>query len=350
MVHATIREEIASGRALASRRVPERVKPLWALIFIAIDAMAVLSACYIAGFSATAGPAACVVTCGALALCGTYTISYAVRWYDEAYQIAVASALALVPLWVLFHFIGDLPTAAPLVVILISGILMASMHSALRLARDGAREVPEATAAYVTPEAQWKARHGAFPIWKRLFDVTLAAAGLVLTSPLLLLAAVCIAVESGFPILFRQDRVGRNGIVFTMYKFRTMWRDAGSNWATHGDRRITNVGALLRASSIDELPQLLNVIFGDMSLVGPRPEMPEFARNFRHRIVNYDARSIVRPGLTGWAQVYYKRNLQPDEMADVVPYDLFYVEHASPAVDAIVVIKTAVEFLAHRGV
>jgi lipopolysaccharide/colanic/teichoic acid biosynthesis glycosyltransferase len=129
-----------------------------------------------------------------------------------------------------------------------------------------------------------------------------------------------------------------------------MWQDAGSEWVRHGDRRVTNVGALLRASSIDELPQLFNVIWGDMSLVGPRPEMPQFAREFRRRIRNYDDRHIVRPGLTGWAQVYCPRNLRPEDMSGVVPYDLFYVEHASATLDAAIVLKTAAEFLIHRGV
>ena len=349
-MHATIREEISSGRVLSSRRVPERVKVIWAATFIAIDALAALSACYIVGLPVTAGPAAAVILCGSVALCGAYQISYAVRWYDEIYQVAIACAVAVGPLWLLLHFVTGLPGVQPFLAIVVAGVVMASLHAAIHVARFGSLGVPEATAAYVTPEAQWRSRHGAQAVWKRIFDVVLAAAGLILTSPILLLTTVCIAIESGFPILFRQERVGRRGAPFVMYKFRTMWRDAGSNWAQRGDRRVTNIGAILRATSIDELPQFINVLFGDMSLVGPRPEMPAFAAEFRRRIRNYDDRNIVAPGLTGWAQMYYKRNLKPDDMPDVVPYDLFYVEHASPVLDAMLVVKTAVEFLIHRGV
>jgi lipopolysaccharide/colanic/teichoic acid biosynthesis glycosyltransferase len=349
-MHATIREEISSGRVVSSRRVPERVKGIWAAILIAVDALAALSACYIVGLPATAGPAAALILCGAVALCGTYRISYAVRWYDEIYQIGIACAVATVPLWSLLHFVTGLPGAQPFLAIGIAGIVMAGLHAAIHLARFGSSGVPEPTAAYVTPEAQWRSRHGAQALWKRFFDVVLALAGLILTSPIALLATVCIAIESGFPVLFRQERVGRRGAPFVMYKFRTMWQDAGSNWAQRGDRRVTNIGAILRATSIDELPQLINVILGDMSLVGPRPEMPQFAAEFRRRIRNYDDRNIVAPGLTGWAQMYYKRNLKPDDMPDVVPYDLFYVEHASPVLDATLVFKTAMEFLIHRGV
>jgi lipopolysaccharide/colanic/teichoic acid biosynthesis glycosyltransferase len=350
MVHATIREEIASGRVSASRRVPERLSTVWTTVLIAADAMAALSACYIAGFPATAGPAATVILSAALAACGIYQRSYAVRWYDEAYAVVVAVALAFVPSWLLLHAVSDIPVGQVVLALALAALFIATLHCALHRARHDGSEPAEAIAAYVSPEAQWKTRHGAYPIWKRTFDLVLAAAGIVLVSPILLLAAVCIAIESGFPILFRQERIGRGGTPFVMYKFRTMWQDAGPDWVRRGDRRVTNVGALLRAGSIDELPQLFNVIRGDMSLVGPRPEMPQFARDFQRTIRNYGDRSIVPPGLTGWAQVYCKRNLTPNDMPDVVPYDLFYVEHASPLVDAVVVVKTAVEFLVHRGV
>jgi len=222
-------------------------------------------------------------------------------------------------------------------------------HATLHLARHGS-DVAEAQAAYVSPEAQWRVGHGPYKTWKRCFDVTLAAVGLVVASPLMLLIAVCIGIESGFPVLFRQERVGRNGVPFVMYKFRTMWQNADQQWARPGDRRITNIGEILRRTSLDELPQLFNVLLGDMSLVGPRPEMPAFAHDFRRTLPNYDSRHIVTPGLTGWAQIYGKRNLQPDDMAGILPYDLFYIEHASPILDAIVVVKTGVEFLFHRAV
>lgn len=350
MVHATIREEISKGRISATRRVPEHLRPVWSVALLFVDVMAVLAACYAAGLASSIGPAACIVVCGALALCRTYRFSYAVRWYDEAYQIVVAALVAFVPLWFLFQYVAGLSALSAVGVIVLAAIFLSVVHATLHLARHGSEDVAEAQAAYVSPEAQWRVGHGPYRAWKRGFDFTLAAAGLVIASPLMLLIAVCIGIESGFPILFRQERVGRNGATFVMYKFRTMWQDAGQQWARPGDRRITNIGAILRRTSLDELPQLFNVLLGDMSLVGPRPEMPAFARDFRRTVPHYDSRHIVTPGLTGWAQVYAKRNLQPDDVPKILPYDLFYIEHASPALDAIVIIKTAAEFLLHRAV
>lgn len=350
MVHATIREEISSGRISTARRLPEHLRPVWSVALLFVDVMAVLAACYAVGLSSSIGPAACIVVCGALALCRTYRFSYAVRWYDEAYQVGVAGLVAFAPLWFLFQFVAGLSALTAVAVIVLATIFLSVVHATLHLARHGGDDVPEAQAAYVSPEAQWHVGHGPYKTWKRVFDCALAAAGLVVASPLMLLIAVCIGIESGFPILFRQERVGRNGTTFVMYKFRTMWQDAGQQWARPGDDRITNIGAVLRRTSLDELPQLFNVLLGDMSLVGPRPEMPSFAREFRRTIPNYDSRHIVTPGLTGWAQIYGKRNLQPSDMPAILPYDLFYIEHASAMLDAIVVAKTGVEFLFHRAV
>lgn len=350
MVNATIREQISKGRISASRRVPERLRPVWTVALLFVDVMAVLAACYAAGLASSIGPAACIVVCGALALCRTYQYSYAVRWYDEAYQIAVAAIVAFVPLWFLFQYVAGLSAFTAVAVTVLAAIFLSVLHATLHLARHGSEDPAEAQAAYVSPEAQWRVGHGPYKSWKRFFDFALAAVGLVVASPLMLLIAVCIGIESGFPILFRQERVGRNGATFLMYKFRTMWQDAGEQWARPGDRRITNIGAILRRTSLDELPQLFNVLMGEMSLVGPRPEMSAFARDFRRTIPNYDSRHIVTPGITGWAQIYGKRNLQPDDMTAILPYDLFYIEHASPMLDAIVVAKTGTEFLFHRAV
>jgi len=350
MVHASIREEIARGRISSARRVPERLSKVWTVALIFVDVTAVLAACYAAGLASGIGPAACIVICGALALCRTYRFSYAVRWYDEAYQVVVASLVAFVPLWFLFQYVAGVSTVEAVLVIVVATVFLSALHTTLHLARHGSEEPAEAQAAYVSPEAQWRVGHGPYKAWKRMFDFVLAAFGLIVASPLMLLIAVCVGIESGFPIFFRQERVGRNGTTFVMYKFRTMWQDADQQWARPGDRRITNIGAILRRTSLDELPQLFNVLLGDMSLVGPRPEMPAFARDFRRMIPNYDSRHIVTPGLTGWAQIYGKRNLQPDDMVAILPYDLFYIEHASPMLDAIVVAKTAVEFLFHRAV
>lgn len=166
----------------------------------------------------------------------------------------------------------------------------------------------------------------------------------------MLVASIAIAAESRGPVFFRQRRVGRDGRIFSVIKFRTMRSDAGSEWARPGDTRITKIGALLRRTSIDELPQLINVLKGEMSIVGPRPEMVEFAQRFAAELPSYDQRHVVTPGITGWAQLYGKRNLQPDEVASILPYDLFYVERSSPVLDTAILLKTVAEVLFHRAV
>jgi lipopolysaccharide/colanic/teichoic acid biosynthesis glycosyltransferase len=166
----------------------------------------------------------------------------------------------------------------------------------------------------------------------------------------MLAVALAVFLDSGKPVLFRQERVGRGGRSFGIYKFRTMQHNAGSDWAKPGDSRITRIGAFLRRTSLDELPQLFNVIRGDMSVVGPRPEMRAFADGFEKSIPHYAQRHVVPPGITGWAQVYLKRNLEPSDMPAVLPYDLFYVEHASRFLDCAIILKTAFEVLTHRAV
>jgi lipopolysaccharide/colanic/teichoic acid biosynthesis glycosyltransferase len=152
------------------------------------------------------------------------------------------------------------------------------------------------------------------------------------------------------PVLFTQRRVGRDGRTFVLFKFRTMKRDAGADWVRPGDSRITRTGSFLRRTSIDELPQVFNVLRGDMSIVGPRPEMVEFARDFAQRLPSYDQRHVVPPGITGWAQLYWKRNLDPSDVTDVLRYDLFYVERASLVLDTALLLKTIAEVLFHRAV
>ena len=166
----------------------------------------------------------------------------------------------------------------------------------------------------------------------------------------MLIAAIAIARESSGPIFFRQERVGKDGKPFRIFKFRTMRVGAGDAWAKPGDQRITKIGAFLRRTSLDELPQIFNVLRGEMSIVGPRPEMTSFAREFTASIPNYAQRHVVQPGITGWSQVYLKRNLEPEDMTSVLPFDLFYVEHASLLLDAALILKTASEVLFHRAV
>jgi exopolysaccharide biosynthesis polyprenyl glycosylphosphotransferase len=185
---------------------------------------------------------------------------------------------------------------------------------------------------------------------KRIFDVIIASIGLVVCSPVLLLAGLLVLLDSGKPIFFQHDRVGRYGHLFKILKFRTMRNDADSTWAKPGDERITRVGAWLRRMSIDELPQLFNVLRGDMSLVGPRPEMREYEENFARTIPFYEERRLALPGVTGWAQVNMRRNLTPDDVEQVLRHDLFYIKHWSIFLDFTLLLKTATEFLFHRAI
>jgi lipopolysaccharide/colanic/teichoic acid biosynthesis glycosyltransferase len=253
-------------------------------------------------------------------------------------------------MFVVLHGIGGFSYATCFLTLVLATAAIGGAHAALYRARAGSKPPPYAGAAYVSPQAQWRARRPTYNALKRSLDIALASAGIVVLSPIALLVAICVALQSGFPIIFRQERVGRGGAPFTIYKFRTMRSDAGSNWVRAGDRRITRLGAFLRRSSLDEIPQLFNVLRGDMSLVGPRPEMVEFASEFTKTIPNYNDRHIVVPGITGWAQTHAKRNLDPSDMPDVVPYDLFYVENASLLLDVIIIIKTAIELPFHRAV
>jgi lipopolysaccharide/colanic/teichoic acid biosynthesis glycosyltransferase len=172
----------------------------------------------------------------------------------------------------------------------------------------------------------------------RVADVALAGVGLALTSPLLALAAVAIKLEDGGPIVYRQSRVGRDGGDFDVLKLRTMVVGAesmGAGFAVdQGDRRITRVGRVLRRTSIDELPQLWNVLRGDMSVIGPRPTL-------RYQVEQYDEhqrrRLEVRPGLTGWAQVHGRAALP---WADRIELDVWYVENRSPKLDLEILLRT----------
>jgi lipopolysaccharide/colanic/teichoic acid biosynthesis glycosyltransferase len=329
--------------------LPERLTKFWAVTALSIDLLAVLAACYLAGLPPTVGPAACLIVCGALALCGAYRISFATIWRDEIYHTFVGIAVAAVPLWAILSGVGKLSPVSVGIALALMWVLSSAARGALLYARRGG-EVADPVLAAVTPDAQRRCSDPHLQLAKRCFDVALASLGLLLVSPLLAAAAVAIVVESGFPVLFRQERLGRWNSRFVMFKFRTMQADAGSDWARPSDARITRVGAILRRCSIDELPQLINVIRGEMSLVGPRPEMPAFADRFRAIVPHYDDRLFVLPGLTGWAQTHYKRNLEPADIPRVVPHDLFYAENASLVLDAVLVVKTAAEFLFHRAV
>jgi len=192
------------------------------------------------------------------------------------------------------------------------------------------------------------------PDAKRLLDIVLAAIAVIVFSPVLALAAIAVALDCGGPVLFRQRRTGLNGRPFGIYKFRTMTvleDGAQITQAVAGDARITRVGRFLRASSIDELPQLFNVLAGDMSLVGPRPHAIAHDIYYGARIEGYTRRFAVRPGITGWAQVRGARGATP-ALADMqarIDLDAWYVEHAGLALDLLILIRTPLEVLRHRN-
>lgn len=179
-----------------------------------------------------------------------------------------------------------------------------------------------------------------FAFLKRSFDITLSLLALLIASPLLLLVAVGVKLSSPGPILFKQERVGLNKQVFSMFKFRSMRVNAHetSGWTRRGDPRRTRFGALLRKLSIDELPQLINVLKGDMSLVGPRPEIPFFVDQYRESIPLYMVKHQVRPGLTGWAQVHgYRGDTSIEER---IRHDIWYIENWSIALDVKIMFLT----------
>jgi sugar transferase (PEP-CTERM system associated) len=179
---------------------------------------------------------------------------------------------------------------------------------------------------------------------KRLFDVTVSLGILIAASPIALLTALAIYLEDRGPVLYRQLRMGQNGRPFTIFKFRSMRVDAESDgqavWASLNDRRATRVGALIRRLRIDELPQILNVLLGHMSFVGPRPERPQFVAQLAREIPFYPERHFVKPGITGWAQVRYSYGSSRKDAQEKLEYDLYYVKHQSLAFDLMVLLQT----------
>lgn len=194
------------------------------------------------------------------------------------------------------------------------------------------------------------------PRWVRLgrraLSVFAATLLLLASSPLLFAAALAIKLDSAGPVLFRQRRVGRDGLVFDMLKLRTMHVGAereGARWAREGDPRVTRAGRILRRFRVDELPQLVNVLRGDMELCGPRPERPEFVATLRRHIPYYDLRHLVPPGITGWAQVSYPYAASVEEAREKLQYDLYYVRHLGVAFDVFILLLTARTILLGRG-
>lgn len=193
-----------------------------------------------------------------------------------------------------------------------------------------------------------------YPFFKRCFDFSLALAGMAIFLPLLPLLALLIKLDSPGPIFYSQQRTGLNGRVFRIHKLRTMVADAerhsGAVFSHRGDPRVTRWGRLMRRTRLDELPQLFNILRGDMSLIGPRPERPEHVDRLVTKIPFYRTRLVIRPGLTGWAQVRYGYGSDDDDALMKLQYDLYYVRHRSLLLDLNILVRTAGKVLKMSGV
>jgi len=194
---------------------------------------------------------------------------------------------------------------------------------------------------------------GAFRFVRRVLNFGVALIGLLLTLPLLPFIVLAIKLDSPGPVLYKQKRVGREGVHFYCFKFRTMRADAeadtGATWALDDDPRITRVGRFLRRSRLDEIPQLWCVLKGDMQFVGPRPERPEFVEWLSTEIPFYGVRNVVRPGITGWAQIRYKYGNTLEDAKEKLQYDLFYIKNASIGLDLLIMFHTIKIVLLGRG-
>ena len=184
---------------------------------------------------------------------------------------------------------------------------------------------------------------------KPVLDFALALVMLVISAPIILLSVVLVRLTSRGPLIYTQKRVGHGGTVFTIYKIRTMYHDSertcGPRWCVPGDHRVTPIGRLLRWSHVDELPQLVNILMGEMSLVGPRPERPEFVAELERVLPNYRRRLVVRPGLTGLAQVQQPPDTDMVSVRRKLNYDLYYVERMNPWLDFRLVLGTVFKCL-----
>lgn len=188
---------------------------------------------------------------------------------------------------------------------------------------------------------------------KRAFDIFAATALLMVAFPAMVATAIAVLIESGRPIIFRQERVGLGGRAFTLLKFRSMCpdaeRDGVPRWASMGDPRVTKVGQFIRRTRIDELPQLINVLKGEMSFVGPRPERPYFVAQLSDKVPFYGARHTVKPGVTGWAQVHYSYGSSAEEAAQKLQFDLYYVKNHTLLLDLLILITTIRVVLLRQG-
>jgi sugar transferase (PEP-CTERM system associated) len=188
---------------------------------------------------------------------------------------------------------------------------------------------------------------------KRLLSLAASSVLLILFAPVMLLAMALIKLDTRGPLFYRQERVGQDGRVFVLWKFRSMRADAeegtGPVWSRPDDDRVTRIGRLLRRTRLDELPQLFNVLKGDMSLVGPRPERPHFVKELSNLIPFYPLRHSVKPGVTGWAQIKYEYGNSVRDAVEKLQYDLFYIKHMSWLLDSLIIFETIKTVLVRRG-
>ncbi|MCX7761742.1 MAG: undecaprenyl-phosphate glucose phosphotransferase, partial [Candidatus Kryptonium sp.] len=188
---------------------------------------------------------------------------------------------------------------------------------------------------------------------KRLIDIFISLTVLVLGLPLWIIIAILIKIDSKGPVIYKQERVGKDGKIFTLYKFRSMFENAeamtGPTWASKNDPRVTRVGRILRKLHLDEVPQFFNVLKGDMSLIGPRPERPAFVEKLSKEIPLYKRRLKVKPGITGWAQVKYKYDESIEDVKKKLQYDLFYIENMSLRMDFKIIVHTILHILSGKG-
>jgi exopolysaccharide biosynthesis polyprenyl glycosylphosphotransferase len=193
-----------------------------------------------------------------------------------------------------------------------------------------------------------------YPVLKRLMDIGIALVGLALFALILPFIAVIMWIDSRGSIFYSQDRVGRNGAIFRVYKLRSMIPDAeaatGAVFSSKGDPRVTRVGRFMRKTRLDEVPQLFNLLRGDMSFVGPRPERPEHVKRLQEKIPFYRTRLIVRPGLTGWAQVRYEYGANDEDAMIKLQYDLYYIRHQSLLLDVNIMLRTIRKVISMSGV
>jgi exopolysaccharide biosynthesis polyprenyl glycosylphosphotransferase len=188
---------------------------------------------------------------------------------------------------------------------------------------------------------------------KRLMDLGISLLFLILTSPIMLIVSIAIKLDSKGPVFYKQERSGLNGKVFNILKFRSMIKDAekksGPVWSTKDDPRITRVGRIIRKLRLDEIPQVINVLKGEMSFVGPRPERPYFVEKLSEEIPLYKRRLRVRPGITGWAQVKHKYDETIEDVKTKLRYDLFYIENMSLRMDLKIIFRTVFVVLFGKG-